>query len=222
MNEIEGQWKKEFQYLLDRKILTRDELAYLFGQIKSIISTLEEKVKELREQSNSIAKIASDYSLKIAILEETIKQFEGRINELENAINNTGCLVLKNSIGKSKEVETDLQDYRERNPLVEQLSERIKELEEKIKEVVRGNFKQICSYCGWECPPSNGWEELQEHIKVCEKHPLRQSEARVKELEKLNNERLNLILEPCDFFFKLCEWVSKHKGNEEDEKQPAK
>ena len=30
-------WQKEFQYLLDRKILSRDELAYLFGQIKSII-----------------------------------------------------------------------------------------------------------------------------------------------------------------------------------------
>jgi len=32
-----GSWKKEFQYLLDRKILSADELAYLFGQIKSII-----------------------------------------------------------------------------------------------------------------------------------------------------------------------------------------
>lgn len=30
-------WRKEFQYLLDRKILSRDELGYLFGQIKSII-----------------------------------------------------------------------------------------------------------------------------------------------------------------------------------------
>ena len=30
-------WRKEFQYLLDRKILSRDELAYLFGQIKSIV-----------------------------------------------------------------------------------------------------------------------------------------------------------------------------------------
>ena len=103
------------------------------GFLLSHIHTLEEKVKELREQSNSIAKIASDYSLKIAILEETIKQFKGRIKGLEDAINNTGCLVLKNSIGKSKEVETDLQDYRERNPLVEQLSERIKELETDLK-----------------------------------------------------------------------------------------
>lgn len=30
-------WRIEFQYLLDRKILSRDELAYLFGQIKSIV-----------------------------------------------------------------------------------------------------------------------------------------------------------------------------------------
>ena len=29
-----GEWRNEFQYLLDRKILSRDELAYLFGQIK--------------------------------------------------------------------------------------------------------------------------------------------------------------------------------------------
>lgn len=33
----EGEWRKEFQYLLDRKMLSRDELAYLFGQIKSIL-----------------------------------------------------------------------------------------------------------------------------------------------------------------------------------------
>ena len=30
-------WQSEFQYLLDNKILSRDELASLFGQIKSII-----------------------------------------------------------------------------------------------------------------------------------------------------------------------------------------
>ena len=32
-----SEWRTEFQYLLDRKMLTRDELGYLFGQIKSII-----------------------------------------------------------------------------------------------------------------------------------------------------------------------------------------
>jgi hypothetical protein len=30
-------WKCEFQYLLDRKILSRDEMAYLFGQIRTIV-----------------------------------------------------------------------------------------------------------------------------------------------------------------------------------------
>ncbi len=30
-------WRTEFQYLLNRKMLSRDELAYLFGQIKSIV-----------------------------------------------------------------------------------------------------------------------------------------------------------------------------------------
>ena len=39
-----------------------------------------------------------------------------------------------------KEVETDLQDYREGNPLVEQLSERIKELETDLK--LRDNHEE--------------------------------------------------------------------------------
>ena len=43
-------WRKEFQYLLDRKILSRDELAYLFGQIKSIIDN-ETKALQNRVQS---------------------------------------------------------------------------------------------------------------------------------------------------------------------------
>lgn len=34
-----AEWRSEFQYLLDRKILSAEELAYLFGQIKSIIDT---------------------------------------------------------------------------------------------------------------------------------------------------------------------------------------
>lgn len=45
-------WRKEFQYLLDRKILSRDELAYLFGQIDSIVvrktKELEAKLKQHR------------------------------------------------------------------------------------------------------------------------------------------------------------------------------
>lgn len=35
-------WQSAFQYLLDEKILSRDELAYLFGQIKSIVNQEQE------------------------------------------------------------------------------------------------------------------------------------------------------------------------------------
>ncbi len=42
-------WRMEFQYLLDGKILSKDELAYLFGQIKSIIN------RELTSNAATIA-----------------------------------------------------------------------------------------------------------------------------------------------------------------------
>ncbi len=42
-----GQWKGDFQYLLDRKILSRDELAYLFGQIKFITELENNQYKQL-------------------------------------------------------------------------------------------------------------------------------------------------------------------------------
>jgi len=32
-----NEWQSEFRYLLNRKILSRDELAELYGQIKSVI-----------------------------------------------------------------------------------------------------------------------------------------------------------------------------------------
>ena len=52
------------------------------------------------------------------------------------------------------------------------LERRLAEAEEKTLAVVRGEFTQICSYCGFEAPPPNGWTELEDHIKGCEKHPL--------------------------------------------------
>lgn len=42
-------WKSEFQYLLNNKILSRDELAYLFGQIKSIIEKERLAIRKLIE-----------------------------------------------------------------------------------------------------------------------------------------------------------------------------
>lgn len=49
-------WQKEFQYLLDKKILSRDEMAYLFGQINSIVERKTEQIKEL-EEANKILKV---------------------------------------------------------------------------------------------------------------------------------------------------------------------
>lgn len=69
-----GDWRKEFQYLLDRKILSSDELAYLFGQIKSIIDS---KVADL--QAENMQQV-----LTIAALEKVrdeLRAEEIRLNE---------------------------------------------------------------------------------------------------------------------------------------------
>ena len=47
------------------------------------------------------------------------------------------------------------------------------EAHEKVLRVVRGEFTQICSYCGWEAPTGGAsWEELQVHICSCKEHPV--------------------------------------------------
>jgi len=66
-----GEWRKEFQYLLDRKILSRDELAYLFGQIKS-----------LREQARHETLLAITGLLGEEKLEKIIETEFNRFNEL--------------------------------------------------------------------------------------------------------------------------------------------
>lgn len=48
-----------------------------------------------------------------------------------------------------------------------------------------------CVYCGHEYPegtPTAKAEQLTAHIKVCEKHPLRAAEERIKQLEALLSE----------------------------------
>ena len=50
-----------------------------------------------------------------------------------------------------------------------------------------------CVYCGEEYPegtPPHGSKVLTDHIKICEKHPLRESERKV---EKLKNALIGLI-----------------------------
>lgn len=64
---------------------------------------------------------------------------------------------------------------------VDRLFAELDEAHKKAMDMLHGNFTQCCSYCGWEAPPPNGWEELQGHIKVCPQHPLRQAEAALDE-----------------------------------------
>ena len=59
------------------------------------------------------------------------------------------------------------------------------EAEVLVLKVMRGNFQQMCSYCGWLSEVGQ-WDELQKHIKTCEKHPLFKAEARIKELNEEN------------------------------------
>ncbi|KKN33737.1 hypothetical protein LCGC14_0800560 [marine sediment metagenome] len=58
-------WRKEFQYLLDRKILSRDELGYLFGQIKSIINRelVKNKLTNKRLKDYVESLIRSEHSM---------------------------------------------------------------------------------------------------------------------------------------------------------------
>lgn len=63
------------------------------------------------------------------------------------------------------------------------LRDRVEKLAVEKLEIVRGQFTQICSYCGFEAPPPNGWSELQAHIRTCEKHPMRALEAEVERMK---------------------------------------
>jgi hypothetical protein len=58
----------------------------------------------------------------------------------------------------------------DREETIVMLCTRLSEVEAMKLEIVRGNFGQICSYCGDN--KERSWGELQEHIRVCPKHPL--------------------------------------------------
>lgn len=62
---------------------------------------------------------------------------------------------------------------KKREDLITHLQEQLRASNEQLLRVVRGDFGQICSYCGWEARPEGAtWDELQAHIKVCPEHPL--------------------------------------------------
>lgn len=70
-----------------------------------------------------------------------------------------------------------------------------------------------CVYCGMEYPqdtPAHGAQILTDHIKVCEKHPMR-------ELEKQNREMRNLIKSCCfEHEDTHCPICGKHYGHSPD------
>ena len=105
------------------------------------------------------------------------------------------------------------------------LLSRIKELEDQVLRMIRGEFKQICCYCGWESKEGQ-WEELQAHLKECTQHPLKQALDRIKELEgdlKLNS---SLLAKQTDLAreseIKLAEARRKIKELEEKKKWRGK
>jgi predicted RNase H-like nuclease (RuvC/YqgF family) len=68
--------------------------------------------------------------------------------------------------------------------------------ERKLLDVVRGQFTQICSYCGEEMHQPNGWNELQAHIKMCPKHPLTRARDQIAALTadlKIANGGINTL-----------------------------
>lgn len=56
---------------------------------------------------------------------------------------------------------------------VHKTSEALAKEREKTLRIVRGEFGQFCSYCGWESSSEGAsWGELQAHINNCTAHPL--------------------------------------------------
>jgi hypothetical protein len=55
---------------------------------------------------------------------------------------------------------------------------------EKIR-LARGDYGQICGYCGWETKPAGAtWEELQDHIANCPEHPLHKAKEQFAATER--------------------------------------
>lgn len=116
----------------------------------------------------------SEYSRDVRLGIERIKELEGKMDEkvFENLI--------EGYEGRIEELKEVVRDYWG-------LEAKVKELEEKVLRIIRGEFKQICCYCGWESKEGQ-WEELQAHLRECKQHPLCQALEHIKELEERERE----------------------------------
>lgn len=92
MEEIKKKYTDLWGGYLDDALIVVPEILSLLSHI----STLEKKMKTIQDHANRLSEIITEQTMKRLELEEKVK-------ELEDAINNTGCLVLKNSIGRLKD-----------------------------------------------------------------------------------------------------------------------
>jgi len=63
---------------------------------------------------------------------------------------------------------------------------RIEELQEQVDErdaLIRDGITHLCSYCMDN--KERSWEEMQQHIHVCDKHPLKAAEAKIDKIAEL-------------------------------------
>lgn len=137
------------------------------SEARTFLSSLEKE-----EQAHTMS--VFDLNMKIAELGIALEKIQGDYQKIIKEV------LLCDPISACNRPDDQLEPPWE---VVARIRMKLKKEKEKCLRIVRGEFKQICSYCGWETPPPNGWEELQSHIRVCPKHPLVKAEERVKELE---------------------------------------
>jgi len=90
----------------------------------------------------------------------------------------------------------DRPDLGDRAASVDALYKELAAAREKVLRVVRAEFAQICSYCGWESADGE-WEELQDHIHNCQHHPIAKLEA--------DNAALRKVYEAAERYYHLTD-----------------
>jgi hypothetical protein len=74
---------------------------------------------------------------------------------------------------KDKQLSDYLDLINDQGKQIAQLQAEIVRLQDQVFRAVRGDFGQICDYCGWESNRKGAaWKELQKHIRQCPAHPL--------------------------------------------------
>ena len=117
-----------------------------------------------------------------------------------------------------KEFTIDLHDGRGNQVYVLKIDQ-LAALEAAVKaeatRIIKGNFTQICSYCGEEMLPPNGWNELQAHIQICPQHPLKKANEQI---AALTAER-DRLREACGYRWRklLTETEPKEVENEKNQ-----